>query len=250
MNDKGKYQHIYKNKSKNININRKYSRPVLIVFTKAPMPGKVKSRLMPHLTPRQCAALQEAFIQDIMAKFLLTGFSDRQNVDVVICHSPDEASSYFTHFGVDLFPQGSGDIGERMYRCLNRAVSMGAPKVFLIGSDTPHLDPVELNHALIALDSVEQPADMVFGPAEDGGYYLVGIKGKANLAVFTDIPWSSSTTLEVTEKRASAMGLKTVRLKSYFDIDTFGDLKRLPVGSSMKHTTRILQRLGIHSGSV
>ncbi len=229
----------------NGNINnryRKYSKPVLIVFTKAPVPGRVKSRLMPHLTARQCAELQNAFIKDIMSKF-----SSRYGLDVVICHTPDDASSYFTRFGVELFPQGSGDLGERMYRCLNRAVSMGAPKVFLIGSDIPHLDPVELDHALIALDSAENPADMVFGPAEDGGYYLVGIKdsSKVNRAVFTDIPWSSDITLKVTEERARALGIRTVRLKSYFDIDTFDDLKRLPVERCMKHTLSMLEKLGI-----
>ena len=217
-----------------------------MIFTKAPVQGKVKSRLMPQLTPRQCAELQDAFIKDTIVKFsganfFGSGFSGREDVDVVICYAPDEASSYFTRFGMELFPQGSGDLGERMYRCLKRVISMGAPKVVLIGSDIPHLDPVELDHALAALDS----ADMVFGPAEDGGYYLVGLKGSVNRAVFMDIPWSSATTLEVTETKARAIGIKTARLKSYFDVDTFNDLKRLPVECYMKYTARILEELGL-----
>ncbi len=211
---------------------------MLIVFTKAPVPGRVKTRLMPDLTPGQCSELQDAFIQDIISKF-----SARPDLDIMICHTPDDTALYFTRFGVKLFPQGSGEFGERICRCLNRAVSMGAPKVFLIGSDIPHLEPVELEHALEALDS----ADMVFGPAEDGGYYLVGIKKRVSHAVFMEIPWSSAATLEVTEAKAHALGIRTARLKKYFDIDTFDDLKRLRVRDCMKHTARILQRLGIRS---
>ncbi|MBI5142035.1 MAG: TIGR04282 family arsenosugar biosynthesis glycosyltransferase [Nitrospirae bacterium] len=198
-------------------MNDSGTKPALVIFTKEPKPGLVKTRFMPTLTADECAGLQEGFIADVLDKF-----AGRDDIAVSICFTPDN-SRYFELFGLPAFPQGDGDIGGRMFRALHRVMSFGAEKAVLIGTDMPHIDSGAIDDALAALDS----ADVVFGPADDGGYYLVGIKKPACSAIFTGVEWSTPHVLAQSEDAARAAGLATARIQPGFDIDTPEDLARL-----------------------
>jgi rSAM/selenodomain-associated transferase 1 len=208
--------------------------PALVVFTKEPKPGQVKTRFMPAFTGDECAALQEAFIADVLDKF-----AGRIDISVSICFTPDN-SRYFERFGLPMFPQGDGGLGRRMFIALDRALSSGAEKAVLIGTDMPHIDCGAIDDALAALDN----ADVVFGPADDGGFYLVGMKKPVCSAVFAGIEWSTPKVLRQSEEAARAAGLATARIKPGFDIDTPGDLARLMAsGKVPAHTGKAASNL-------
>jgi len=210
--------------------------PVLVIFARAPAPGRTKTRLMPHLTAEQCALLQDAFIHDAVDKF-----SALPGLKVVIGITPDDSAGYFRKFGLDLIPQGQGDLGSRMFRCLDRALSDGARRAVLTGTDIPHLSPGRIQDAINALEG----SDMVFGPAEDGGFYLVGTRRGVVRGVFENISWSTAETLLQAELRAKDCGFSTARIGADFDVDSIGDLKRLPRESLGENTLRLLDELAV-----
>lgn len=210
-------------------------KPVLIIFTRAPEPGRVKTRLMPFLSPGQCARLHDAFIRDIVEKF-----AGRKDLDLRIAFTPAGSEAYFSSYGIELIPQGGGDLGDRMARCLEQALSGGASKAVLIGTDVPHLSPDAVNDAFIKLDDY----DLVFGPAEDGGYYLVGARERLPVGLFKNVNWSSPETLAQTLERARDIGASAARIQEYFDVDTPEDLERLTALEPGPHTRDCLGKPG------
>lgn len=208
-------------------------KPVLIVFTRAPEPGKVKTRLMPVLSPTQCARFHDALIRDMVEKF-----AGRRDLDLRIAFTPAGSENYFSRFGVELMEQGCGDLGERMARCLRIALSGGARKAVLVGTDVPHLSPDTVNEAFLKLDK----SDLVFGPAEDGGYYLVGVRERFPEGLFENVSWSKPETLVQTMERASSLGASIARVGKYFDVDTPEDLELLRLASLGHHTRACLNK--------
>jgi len=136
--------------------------------------------------------------------------------------------------GVATQPQADGDLGERMHDACARLFRDGAGHVVLIGSDLPTLPPSHLSDAFEAL---EAGADVVLGPAEDGGYYLVGLS-RPTPVVFAGISWGTARVLRETWAAAADAGLRVHEVAGWHDVDTPDDLARVAVGREPARRTR------------
>jgi hypothetical protein len=191
------------------------------IMAKAPRPGAVKTRLCPPLFAAEAAALYRCFLLDkIAAVQALVG------AQPVVAYTPDDAQAEFTGLapGFTLVPQRGPDLGARLHATLASLLAAGHPGAIAVDSDTPTLPRAFLQQAV---DCLTRPGpDVVLGPTDDGGYYLIGVRA-AHRALFDGVPWSTSAVLEVTLRQAAAAGLRTVCMPAWFDVDTPDDLRRL-----------------------
>ena len=192
------------------------STPV-IVFAKAPVPGEVKTRLVATLGAAGAAALHRRMVRRAVATALEAAVGPAE-----LCAAPDRSHPFFAacarEFGVALTEQGPGDLGDRMARALARR----APAL-LIGADCPVLAAQHLRAAARALTD---GYDAVLGPAEDGGYVLVGLAHAAN-GMFERIQWGSACVLAATRERLRTLGLDWFELPVLWDVDRPEDLARM-----------------------
>ncbi|MCS6889379.1 TIGR04282 family arsenosugar biosynthesis glycosyltransferase [Chloroflexus sp.] len=211
--------------------------PALVMMARLPAAGRVKTRLCPPLTPAQAATLYAAFLRDLVE--LLRAVP---GVHPIIAYAPDEAADYFAALAPDMarLPQTGADLGERLATVTGAVLGEGAPAVVVIGSDSPSLPPAHIAQALAAL---EHGVDLVLGPADDGGYYLVGLRRPAP-ELFTNVTMSTSTVLGDTLAIAEQLGLRTVLIDPWYDIDTIADLVRLQTDPApLRHTRPLLAEL-------
>ena len=202
--------------------NRHLNQPAcaIAVMAKRPEPGKVKTRLCPPLSPGQAADLYEAFFLDTVS--LVSGM---EYTDTFIVYDPDTALDFFSRrvsAPLRCIPQGRGDLGDRLSRICHRIFSQGYRKLVILASDTPHLPQDVIRRAFARLDDT----DMVLGPCDDGGYYLIGLRFPAPW-LFEGIPWSTSQVLDRTIVRADEAGMTWELLPPCYDIDTWEDAERL-----------------------
>jgi hypothetical protein len=188
----------------------------LVIFARAPRRGMVKSRLAAGVGPDAAlAAYRELGALAVRATRSLP------HVRRVIAVTPDdgiaETRAWLGAAGV-FTPQGDGDLGARMHRAIAAACAAGAPKVVVIGTDCPECSGAVVARAFRALDR----CDAVFGPATDGGYYLVGVT-RPQPALFTGIPWSTADTLRASLAAGRHAGLSLDLLDILRDIDTADD---------------------------
>ena len=189
------------------------------VMVKAPRAGEVKTRLVPPLTLLEAAGLYEAFLKDISLR--LKSLSD---IDVHIFFTPNDAEAELSLIfeGYSSFiPQSSGNLGERLKSAFDTLFNKGYEDVAIIGSDSPDL-PLEYIEEAFSRSSSKK-AEVVLGPAKDGGYYLVAMRAK-HYSIFNDISWSTPGVLDETLKRAGVDDIKVVLLKEWYDIDMVEDL--------------------------
>lgn len=191
----------------------------LIVFAKAPVPGKTKTRLCPPLSGEQAARLYTAFVGDVLAGARTSGAAA---VSVAYDPHPKHPDLAWIEDSPPWFRQADGDLGARLIAAFKTAFRARSKKVVIIGSDCPDLDPRILRDAYARLDD----ADAVLGPAEDGGYYLVGLRAPMP-HLFTKMEWSDSSVLKSTLERLRLRGESFELLPEHADVDTFGDLKAL-----------------------
>jgi rSAM/selenodomain-associated transferase 1 len=179
----------------------KYPDSRLLVFSKAPDPGRVKTRLIPLLGREGTAVLYAAMLDDCLQRVTAADLCP-----VELWCSPSVDHPFFQQcrerFGVVLRQQCNGNLGQRMADALGEAVTGGAPAV-LIGADCPALKAADIEEALTALSRDDV---VVLGPAADGGYYLVGMR-KPHLLIFGDMPWGTSRVLEITLERLQRQGI-------------------------------------------
>lgn len=193
------------------------------MFARLPERGVVKTRLAARVGDDRALAVYRGLGKLIYSR--VRPYHPSQAA-VTIIHTPDnggdEVGSWLGE-NVPTSAQGEGDLGERMTRAFKAAFDAGADRVAVVGTDCPELDRRVLEKALDSLDS----HDVVFGPAQDGGYYLVAVHRRAAEralpALFRDIPWSSPTTLAVSLSHATAVGLSVAQLATLSDIDTAED---------------------------
>jgi rSAM/selenodomain-associated transferase 1 len=195
----------------------------LIVFAKAPLPGAAKTRLCPPLELEEAARLAEAFLLDEVETFSLL-----PDLRVSVAFTPRASAPVFRRLLGDemvpwLAPQSPGDLGNRLYTAFAAACPSWWP-VAAIGSDSPDLPPAFLEDAFRSLE--RDAADVVIGPATDGGYTLIAAR-QAHPALFHDIPWSTSHVLEATLERAEEARLRVRLLPLWEDVDEIDDLRRL-----------------------
>ena len=191
------------------------TRRILVVFAKAPALGRVKSRLARGIG--QTVAL--AFYRAALARVLQRVARDRR-WDTVLAVTPDGAAhrSALWPSRVARRPQGDGDLGARMARAF-RDLPKG--QVVIVGADIPDLRADHIACAFAALGT----SDLVFGPARDGGYWLIGAKGAARTAaMFTDVRWSTQHALADTVANLDAW--KVTTLDTLDDVDDVAAYRR------------------------
>ena len=192
--------------------------PTVLLFLKAPRVGKVKTRLAASIGPLAALGIYRALAEGQLQR-LPAGWPAE------IHFTPANALLDMRHWlGADRSyqPQVNGNLGERLSSAVQQAFATGATSVLCIGADCPALKAKHLEQAARALAS---GADIVFGPADDGGYYLVGLNRPEN-AIFKDIPWSTDNTLEASLQAANRLSLRVQILEPLHDVDTLEDLRR------------------------
>lgn len=197
---------------------------VLQVFCKAPVPGRVKTRLQPQLTASEAAAVYRRLVLDTLGKVCNLTFSSIQ----VWC-APNTDHPFFrelaARFAIELRSQSTGDLGERMDFAVRAGLS-DYPQVILIGSDIASLQPADLEQAVAGLRAAN---DVVIAPAEDGGYALIGMKSPCS-KLFRGIAWSSATVMTQTSQKLREANLTWRELRQQWDVDTYSDFLRLNTG--------------------
>ena len=192
----------------------------LIVFAKAPVPGQVKTRLAPVLDGEMAALLHTALVERALDTARRSGIAE-----IELCCAPDTSHSFFEacadDFDVALTEQGDGNLGDRMLRALQRALT-DYEAAIVIGSDCPALTAKHLKDATAALAS----NDAVLTPAEDGGYVLVGAT-RTDARMFDDVEWSSGKVIEQQRRNFTELGFRWYEMATLWDVDRPEDLLRL-----------------------
>jgi rSAM/selenodomain-associated transferase 1 len=191
-----------------------------LVFAKAPHPGLAKTRLVPLLGEAGAAALHARLIAHTLATLESAALGD-----IELHGTPaddDFLRSSAARYGARLVPQCAGDLGERMRAAFQQALAT-CDCAILIGSDCPALTASHLRRAASAL---EEGADAVFVPAEDGGYALIGLS-RCDERLFERIPWSTPRVMDETRVRLAALGWRWEELETLWDVDTPADYGRL-----------------------
>lgn len=210
---------------------RARSDSALIIFAKAPIPGQVKTRLCPPLTPDEAASLHGSLVLDMLERshpptLPRQGGRERWKWDRFLACAPSPDHVFFKilgeRHGVRLLAQTGDDLGARMARAIADVFALGYRQALVIGTDVPTLPHSAFGEALAWLAS----HDLVLGPAKDGGYYLIGLKQPAP-ELFADIPWSTDRVLAQTQQKAAALGLRVALLPVRRDVDTIEDLAAL-----------------------
>lgn len=198
----------------------------LVIFAKAPVPGQVKTRLCPPLTPDEAATLHGSFVIDMLERTKVTTTKLKLPFDRYLACAPSSTLVFFQIMeerqGVKLIDQVGDDLGARMQQTFATLFGKGYQHVFIVGTDVPSLPLDHYKQALTQLDA----HDVVLGPALDGGYYLIGLK-QPRPELFADIAWSTDRVLATTQKKAASLGLKVALLPSWRDVDTIDDLEAL-----------------------
>lgn len=192
---------------------------LLVIVAKEPVPGKVKTRLFPKLSPTAAAGLYRCFLQDRIQEV-----SSLNGVHRAIAYTPESAKSIFTSLALDgfeLFAQQGKHLGERLNNIFLDKLSQGYQAVSIVDSDSPDLPKSLIKESFELL--LSKRVDIVFGPCYDGGYYLVAMR-KPYPELFRNIPWSTENVLSVTLEKARKMRLNVKLLSAWNDLDTFEDL--------------------------
>jgi len=190
----------------------------LLVFTKYPSPGKVKTRLMPALTKTQACELYKGLAEATLKKARKTG------KDIIVCYYPSGSLKAFNNWlgnGVRYMPQKGPGLGAKMKNAFIGAFSLGYDKVLLIGCDIPGISAGLLGKALKELGK----HGALIGPAKDGGYYMIGFKKERFLPeVFKGIKWSTPSVFAKTMKIFNDNGYRAGFAPDLSDIDTAEDI--------------------------
>jgi rSAM/selenodomain-associated transferase 1 len=205
----------------------------IAVMAKAPQAGRSKTRLVPPLTPEHAAGLSAAFLRDITEN--ITAASRDAKIHGYVAYAPAGLEPLFDGHLADgtglLLADGSPKMPPKVQgfgRCLLHAVqallAKGYGSACVLNSDSPTLPTKILT---MTANLLAQPGDRaVLGPADDGGYYLLGVKN-THAHLFEDIAWSTERVASQTISRAGEIGLELVMLPSWYDVDDAAALARL-----------------------
>jgi uncharacterized protein len=216
---------------------------VLIVVAKQPAPGQAKTRLVPPLSFEQAAALYEAFLQDTLD--LVRAVPD---VRRVVAYLPQEARDIFAQLApdFDLLPQTGDDLGARLDQALTHYLNRGDERVVIMNSDGPTL-PIE--YVRQAFELLIEPDDVVLGPSDDGGYYLIGLRKPAP-RLLREVHMSTPQVLADTLHIARADNRRVALLPPWYDVDDRPSFERLIVelqtntAAVAPHTRSVLEHMG------
>ncbi len=183
------------------------------------MPGQVKTRLIPSVGAERAAEIYRTLLERVI------GEATREVAPVEIWCAPDTRHAVFRAVAVNpsitLYTQKTGDLGQRMAHAAHQALAW-SEMVLLIGGDCPEL---KAEHLRLALTWLDAGVDAVLGPAEDGGYVLLGMR-RMNRQLFRDIPWGTDQVLKITRQRLAQLGWAWCELEPLWDLDRYADLQR------------------------
>ena len=208
------------------------SAPALLVIAKAPVAGRVKTRLCPPCSAPQAATLAEAALRDTLEAALAAPAS--RHVLVLDGDAPPWLPA-----GLEVVPQRGADLAERLAAAF--ADAAGGPAL-LVGMDTPQVTTAQLAEGLERAND----SDAVLGPAPDGGYWAVGLRD-SSLPAFSGVPMSSSFTLSAQRRRFAELGLETTDLPALRDVDTMADARAVAAEAPASRFARALIASG-HAG--
>ena len=191
-------------------------RRALVVIAKEPVPGAVKTRLASILGADGAARAAAAMLADTLAAMA------EVDAEPWVCFAPADAGRRMARLapGCRLLAQVEGDLGDRLAGCFAALLRGGAERVVIVGADTPQVPGATYQAAFALLDQV----DVVLGPAQDGGYYLVGAKA-ALPELFVGVPMGTDAVLEVTMRRAVRRRLRVGTVPTLRDLDQLEDLQ-------------------------
>jgi rSAM/selenodomain-associated transferase 1 len=197
-----------------------FSDSKILIFTKAPVPGKVKTRLARSLGAEAAARFYHQLVEHTVQRFSAAAVAPLE-----CCCAPDDRHPLFAQlagsYGVSLSIQRGGDLGERMANAASMALGNHVA-VILVGGDCPVLTPAHIEQALLWLHGGQ---DAVLGPAEDGGYVLLGLR-RFDQRLFEGIQWGENGVAEATRERLAALGWQWRELEMLWDLDRPRDLER------------------------
>jgi rSAM/selenodomain-associated transferase 1 len=198
----------------------------LVIFAKAPIPGEVKTRLCPPLTPDEAATLHGSFVLDMLERTKVAVAKLQLPFHRFLACAPSSALAFFKIMeerqGIRLLDQVGEDLGERMHRTCVDLFAKGYEQVIIVGTDIPTLPLTVYQEAFAMLGR----SNVVLGPALDGGYYLIGLSQPAE-KLFAGVPWSTDQVLSVTQQQAKTLGLSVGLTTAWRDVDTIADLQAL-----------------------
>jgi rSAM/selenodomain-associated transferase 1 len=211
-------------------------------MAKAPREGEVKTRLIGALSPAEVTELYINFLRDTFA-LMEEVQSEREALALALCYTPageEEAFEIVEREGSLMLAQRGEDLGERLSSCFMDLFDLGFDSVVVIGADSPTL-PADF--LFEAFERLADEYDVVIGPAEDDGYYLVGMR-KFRREIFEGIPWGTGGVLSTTTDRVRDAGLNMILLPVWYDVDTPEELVRLKEElKSGKVTAKFTNRL-------
>lgn len=189
----------------------------MCIFAKPPLAGLAKTRLAKDIGTDAATRVAKAFVLDTWNAVASIPWAD----PVLACSEENAELRQMVQGAGEFWLQGPGDLGARLDRILTRATAQGTPAI-AIGADTPGLpvDRLQDAHALV------HQTGAVIGPADDGGFYLLGLK-TVPPKLFNDVSWGTSAVFAAMTARLAAMGVQTARLSPWFDVDHAEDLLRL-----------------------
>lgn len=242
-----------------------HNRCAIAVMAKAPVPGRAKTRLVPPLTPDGAAALSGAFLSDITGN--LAQAARHAPIDGWVAYAPAGSEELFAARAVPgtallladgrgEMPAGVGGLGRCLLHAARGLSARGYAALCLVNSDSPTLPTGLLSRAASLL--LDDPRRVVLGPAEDGGYYLIGMSAPHS-SLFEGIAWSTSRVAAETRARVAALRLPLVELDAWYDVDDPPALERLrgeldcPMAKGFTPyaapaTSACLDRLGLRRG--
>jgi rSAM/selenodomain-associated transferase 1 len=195
------------------------------VMVKAPRSGEVKTRLVPPLCAQEASLLSECFLRDIVANLLSAAAS--VPVDCYAAYSPQGSEALFREFlppQIGLLPPRSTGLANSLPDAVEDLIAAGYRGVCLLNADSPTLPTSVL---IDAIASLRAPGErVVLGPSTDGGYYLIGLK-HPHRHLFHDIAWSTERVYRQTCERAASIGLESVTLPAWYDVDDAASLRWL-----------------------
>lgn len=193
----------------------------ILIFCKAPVPGKVKTRLTTAFSAEDAAEIHRQLSLQTIATVVTSHLCQVQ-----LWCSPTMEHVFFqrivAQYPVSLHQQAEGDLGQKMHYAISLALET-CRNAIVIGCDCPTLSKEDFQESITALNN---GSDIVLAPAEDGGYVLIGMH-QPHTEIFRGITWGSSLVLAETRTRISYLQLKSYELNDHWDIDTPDDLKRL-----------------------
>ena len=196
----------------------------LVIVARTPHLGEVKTRLAARLGAERTLQLYQAFLTDLALRF-----APVREYMLHWAYTPtsDDFASHLAHLVPTMedigvcFAQRGPDFASRLHQIFRECSTRAFAKTIIISSDSPQISHALILQAQQALDT----SDVVLGPAEDGGYYLIGMRAPHDL--FTDIPMSTDQVLRLTSERAQELALSVHLLETLFDIDELPDFLRL-----------------------